>query len=342
MGPEYVLDRFGYVVRPPWRDRDLALFASGVGYDLGSVTGSEFTIEGRFAQTADLGSGVAFRYLALQSEHRDTRFLRNTVELECRGEGGGGGVAPFVQAELFAEKESIDASLGAWLARTDDAEVRAMVTLVDAPNGKSERIDVEVDPIGVLLSGACGRRGAHRVAFELAGQLPFRVRDLDEGARLGMYRWLLAGQARAAVGAEDWLIAAAELEWTDKDYRPDAAGDPREEEFGRDYQQVRLEWWRDVEPVPWSVGVVFTHMDELGRRPNDPANSLAIRRQEWMAVGRLQWPTAACRSNRRCSRARSHSPRTPAAALRRSDRTPSKASSPSGRAGTSRRRRRCC
>jgi hypothetical protein len=51
---------------------------------------------------------------------------------------------------------------------------------------------------------------------------------------------------------------------------------------------VRAEWWRDG-PLPWSIGVAHTHLDERGRRPNDPANDLVATRRDWLGIARLHW-----------------------------------------------------
>lgn len=285
-GTEYFLDRLSYVVLPPWWDRGLDRFGNGVRYRLGSVTGSEFTIEGEIDVTTPLGDGFAFGYHVLQSEHRDARFLRNAVELDYAiGEHS----AVFVQGELFAEKEFLDASAGMWLLRDGDDALRAMVTLVDASSRKGRDFEYETDPVALMLAGAFGDRSSHRVAFEIGGQLPFEVRETGSTETFGLHRWIGIVESHTSLGGADWLVFAAELEWTDKEVESDVPGSAAIEDFRRDFRQFRAEWWRDGER-PWSIGVLHTHHDERGLRPNDPAASLRARRDEWFAIARLAVP----------------------------------------------------
>lgn len=288
-GAEYHLDRFSYVVLPPWWDPDLDPWANGIEYRFGSVTARDFTVEGGLDHTVDLGPGYRFRYHLLQGEHNDARFLRNAVALEHDLSPQ---VALFAQGEILAQKSDIDASFGAWLHRSPGFTLRAMVTAVDLAADKDDRVRHEVDPWAVQIAGTIGRPGGHRIFFDLAGQLPLRLRDETAAATFGMERWLGRAEARWCLGEHDWLVSAAELEWTAKELRPDAPGSPLQEDFSRDYQQVRIEWWRAVQPWTWSAGLVFTHQEEDGRRPFDPALDLAILRHEWMAVGRVQVPLA--------------------------------------------------
>lgn len=283
-GTEYYLDRMSYVVTPPWWDRGLVRFDNAVHYRLGSVNSREFTFEGRLDHAIALGDGVTFRYHLLQSENRDTRFVRNELALEYALDDT---TALFAQGEPLADKSRIDLSLGAWLWRRDGDALRVMVTAVDEPGDKSRVVQYERRPFGVLVSGAFGDRESHRIAFELAGQLPFEQRQLDDGERFAMQRYIGSIDAHLRLGERDWLVLASESEYASKELRPLDALDPLREDFGRRFHQLRAEWWRDGD-VPWSVGVVHTLLDERGRRPNDPGDELETRRREWYGILRLR------------------------------------------------------
>jgi hypothetical protein len=287
-GPEYYLDRFGYVVLPPWWERGLPRFEDRVTYRLGSTSSTQFTVEGAFDQGVALGDGIGFRYHMLQSENRDTRFLRNAVELEA---GFGARSAVFVQTELFAEKSAIDVSAGVWLWREAQQALRLMVTAVDAPSAKSREFEYRRDPYAVMASGAFGAPDGMRVAFEVGGQLPLEVAELATGAVTRLQRWIGGVDLHVPIGGPDWLVFGGELEWTWKELRAASPGDPLDEDFRRDYRQLRCEWWRDDERRPWSVGVLHTGLREDGLRPFDPGEDLLVRRDEWFGVVRVAVPT---------------------------------------------------
>lgn len=220
----------------------------------------------------------------LQGENRDTRFLRNAVALEYALDEG---TALFAQGELFADKSLIDVSVGAFLFRRDDDALRVMLTAVDWTSEKSRVVEYERAPYAAMLSGAFGDDDGVRLRFELGSQLPFTVRELDDGERLSMQRHIASATTHWRLAAQDVLVAAIEAEWTDKDLRPlDPAG-ALVEDFERTFAQARVEWWRDA-PLPWSVGVMHTHHDEDGVRPNDPASSLRTRRREWFGILRTR------------------------------------------------------
>jgi hypothetical protein len=285
-GTEYFLDRFSYVVTPPWWDPDLRRFHDHVAYRVGSTSATQFTIEGQLDLAKELGDGVSFRYHFLQGENRDTRFVRNAIGLEYATSEH---TALFAQAEPFADKSLIDLSLGGWLWREQDQGLRLMVTAVDWVNEKSREAEYVRDPYAVMASGVFGARDGHRIAFDVGAQLPFEVRSLDGGDDFELWRVIGDVEARLRVDERDRLVAAVEGERTGKHLTPVAAGDARAEDFDREFWQVRMEWWRDVE-LPWSAGFVHTRHDERGRRPNDPAADLRTHRREWLAVGRLHVP----------------------------------------------------
>ncbi|MCR9246550.1 MAG: hypothetical protein NXI31_16070 [bacterium] len=282
-GPEYYLDRMSYVVLPPWWRRGLPLFQDQVYYRVGSVTGREFTIEGGFDHAIDLGQDVTFRYHLLQAENRDARFLRNTVELELpTGETS----ALFAGGELFQDKSVIDASFGAWLFRENEQALRVMVTAVDAPSNKSQRVEYRTDPWAIMLSGAFGDPESHRIVFDFGAQLPLVMRDLMDGSRFEMQRWIGSFETHLRLGERDWLVLGGEIEWTDKTRR-----DVDPARFRRDFRDLRVEWWRDGE-IPWSVGIAHFHETEDDRRPGGAASSMRMRRDEWFGIGRIQMPVA--------------------------------------------------
>jgi hypothetical protein len=283
-GTEYYLDRFSYVVVPPWWDAGLPAFGNRIDYRLGSTSGTQFTIEGAIDHKIDLGDGFAFRYHVLQGENRDTRFLRNAVAGEMAlGESS----AVFVQGELFAEKSLIDVGAGAWLFRRDDDALRLMVTAVDATDGKSRDFFYERDPYAVMASGAFGDADGHRVRFEVGGQLPFKWVDAADGDQLEMRRWIASATSQHRLAARDVLVVGAEGELTDKTFAPGDPGDATAEDFDRVFLQARIEWWRDV-ATPWSIGVLHTALDEDGLRLDDPSADLRTRRDEWFGVLRVR------------------------------------------------------
>lgn len=281
---EYFLDRFAYVVPPPWFDPELRFFDPQARYAFGSATRSEFTIEGRIDHAVELGDGVTFRQHLLQSEHRDARFLRDALALEY---DLGGGAAVFAQGELLPDKPLIDVSAGAWLWRRDHDALRVMLTAVDFANDKSRVDDYRRDPYGVMVAGAFGAPEAHRVVFELGAQLPFDVVDVASGDRLELWRVLGSVQAQLRLDPTDRLVGAIECERTDKALRPaDPAGLQRED-LDRTFHQARAEWWRDG-ASRWSFGMLHTWQHETGRRPNDPGSDLRERRREWYGIARTQ------------------------------------------------------
>ncbi|MBM4060297.1 MAG: hypothetical protein FJ265_04240 [Planctomycetes bacterium] len=283
-GTEYFLDRFAYVVAPPWWDPRLERFADRFDYRFGSTSTTQFTIEGALDLGRELGDGFGFRYHFLQGEHRDARFLRHAIDLEYALAAE---TAVFAQIEPFADKSQIDVSLGAWFLRRGDSALRVMLTAVDWSNDKSRTADYGQDPYGVQLAGAFGDPGALRIAFDLAGQLPFSVRRRGDGGRFAMQRWIGSVQAQWCVDRDDRVLAAVESEWTDKELRAGPGG--ADEDFDRTFHQVLLEWWRDG-GSPWSAGLLHTFHDEDGVRPADPAQDLRTRRREWFAIGRLHVP----------------------------------------------------
>ncbi len=286
-GTEYWLDRTSYVSLPPWWDADLDPWGDRVDYRFGSVSAREFTVDGTLDHHLPLADGFRFRYHLHQGEHRDARYLTNAVALEADLSAR---TALFAQGEILADKSAADLSVGAWFCRTERSALRLMVTAVDFADAKSLRAEHDVDPYAVQFAGVLGEREGDRVTWELAAQLPFRARDLQDQAAFGMERWLGRVQGRLRLDGDDWLVAAGEAEWTVKDLRPDQAGSPLREDFHRSFQQVRVEWWRQVRPLEWSVGLQATHQDEVGRRPFDPAADLGIRRQEWLLLARTRLP----------------------------------------------------
>jgi hypothetical protein len=288
-GTEYFLDRFGYVVAPPWQDRGLVRFHDRADIRFGSTSGTQFTVEGRLDQRLDLGDGFAFRYHVLQGENRDARFLRNELALEVATSAT---TAVFAQGSLFADKSLIDVSLGAWLLREGDDALRVMLTAVDWTADKSRLVEYVEAPYAAMVSGAFGDVAGHRVAFELGGQLPFEQRDRDDGDTFELQRWIGTAESHLRLAERDVLVAAVEAEWTEKQLTPAGLTDPRREAFDRAFVQWRAEWWRDVE-LPWSVGVLHTWHREDGRRPLDPATELRTRREEWFGIFRLRWQAGA-------------------------------------------------
>lgn len=284
-GTEYFLDRASYVITPPWWNRGLERFHDQFRYAVGSTSRSQFTIEGQFDYAAELDDGFAFGFHFLQSENRDTRFVRNALELEyALGEQ----TAVFVQTEMLADKSLIDASLGVWLLRHDDQAVRVMLTAVDLASEKSRDVEYTRDPYAAMVAAAFGDPDSHRLVLELGAQLPFTQQDLDTGDQFELQRYIGSAESHLRLFARDWLVAAIELERTEKHLQPPAPGDELTEDFERTFDQVRLEWWRDVD-TPWSVGVLHTYLREHGRRPFDPANDLRERRTEWLGIARASF-----------------------------------------------------
>ncbi len=289
-GAEYFLDRQGYVVLPPWWNRGLAWFDNKIQYTGGSTSTSELSLEGSVDYRHALGSGFTFGYHMLQSENRDTRFLRTAIEMEYELDDES---AAFVQAELFAEKSVVDLSVGAWLFRREAQALRIMLTSVDAPSRKGERIEYTRDPYALQLAGAFGKPDGHRVAFDIGGQLPLEFRDdVDEDdvvdREFEIHRWIVRAQTHLRLNERDWIVGAADIEWTEKEQRGFGGGF-QNEDFRRDFRDLRIEWWRDGD-VPWSVGVSHIHLVEDGIAPGPLINSLRGRRSEWMAIGRVQVP----------------------------------------------------
>lgn len=287
-GTEYYLDRMSYVDLAPWWDRGLLRFGNQVGYRLGSVSSTDFTIEGHLNQQVDLGEGLSFRYHYLQSEHRDARFVRNAIALEYATSER---TAWFVQATPFADKERIDVSIGTWLYRERDDGIRLMVTMVDAPSEKSRQFEFARDPIGLHLAATFGDRDSHRIAVELGSQMPFELRRLEDLRTFEMQRHIATVTTHLRLGDRDWLVGHLESEVTQKSLRGLTSEDSTAEEFGRTFHQARIEWFRDCE-TPWSVGLVHTYQSEHGRRPNDAANNLRSQRREWFGIARVQLPVS--------------------------------------------------
>jgi hypothetical protein len=127
-----------------------------------------------------------------------------------------------------------------------------------------------------------------RVAFELGAQLPLEVRELENDDRLELSRYLGDVQLHWRLRPTDVLVAAVEAETTAKELTPLAGDDPRQERFDRTFWQLRAEWWRDA-AMPWSVGVLHTFHDEVGRRDNARADDLRTDRREWFGLARLRW-----------------------------------------------------
>jgi hypothetical protein len=284
-GTEYFLDRFSYVVAPPWWDPGLTRFDERIDLRFGSTSATQFTVEGQLDQAIELGDGFAFRYHVLQSENRDTRYLRNELALEY---ALGDETALFAQGSLFADKSLIDVSLGAWLLRRDDEALRVMLTAVDFATDKSDVVTYESAPWAAMVSGAFGDTESHRIAFELGAQLPFEVRELGDGDRLELQRWIGSAQSHLRLAERSVLVTAIESEWTAKQLRGTAAGNPLDEDFDRTFHQARVEWWQDA-AQPWSIGVLHTWHEEDGRRPNAPANDLRTRRREWFGILRTRF-----------------------------------------------------
>jgi len=287
IGNEYFLDRFSVVVPPPWWQRGLPWFADRFEYRLGSTSSTQFTLEGAYDQRFALDKTAGIGVHLLHSENRDWRFLRQALELDLLTSASTG---LFVQAEPSAEKAEIDVSAGAWLWRAGDQGLRLMWTGVDLTSEKSRSFEYRRAAHAVMLTGAHGRGEDWRITWELGGQLPFQVEELATQESLRMERWIGSAEAHWRLAAQDWLVAAAELEWTRKEMRPAAVGGASTEDFDREFRQFRLEYWRDQPDRSWSVGVLHTNMAEDALRPFDPAGGQHGRRQEWFGIARLQLP----------------------------------------------------
>ncbi len=287
LGSEYFLDRFSYVVSPPWWRRGLPWFADRFEYRLGSTSSTQFTLEGAYDQRFALDESAGIGVHLLHSENRDWRFVRQAIELDLITSESTG---VFVQAEPLAEKSEIDVSAGAWLWRAGDEGLRLMWTGVDLTAEKSRSFDYRRQAHALMLTGAHGGGEDWRLTWELGGQLPFVVEDTATRESLSMWRWIGSAESHWRLAERDWLVAAAELELTSKELRPATAGGAATEDFDRAFRQLRLEFWRDTPNRPWSVGVLHTAMNEDAARPFDPAGGQRGRRQEWFGIARLQLP----------------------------------------------------
>ncbi len=286
-GTEYFLDRFSYVVTPPWWDRGLRRFENRAQVRLGSVTTRDFTLENALDHAVELGDDVTFRFHWLQSETRDARFQRNAVGLEYALDDR---TALFAQGTPFGDKGDIDVSFGAWLLRNGDDALRVMVTLVDAPSEKSRVVEYVQAPYGLHVAGAFGDPDGHRIAFELGAQLPFEERRLATDDRFELERYIGTVETHLRVSDRDRLVLALESEYTDKALRTFDPAAPLRESFDRTFHQARAEWWIDDGPRQWSFGVLHTYHSEHGRRPNDPFNDLRTQRREWLGIARVLLP----------------------------------------------------
>jgi len=284
-GSDYFLDRASYVLTPPWWNPGLQCFQNVADWRFGSTSSTQFTVEGHLDHHVPLGSGLSFRYHVLQSETRDTRFLRNEMALEYETSET---TAVFAQGSIFADKSLIDVSLGAWLWREEDDAVRVMLTAVDWTSEKSRVVDYVREPWAAMVSGCFGDPSSVRVMFDVGAQLPLEQRDVDDGDRLELHRTIGRAESHFRLAEHDVLVTAIEAERTDKDLAPLAAADPRTEQFDRTFWQVRAEWWRDAR-WPWSAGVLHTWNDEDGERPFDAAATLRTVRREWLLLARTQW-----------------------------------------------------
>ncbi|MFK7740841.1 MAG: hypothetical protein AB8H80_11015 [Planctomycetota bacterium] len=282
-GTEYFLDRFSYVVTPPWHDRGLQLWGNQVRYAVGSVTSRDFTFEGRIDHSLQLGDGVAFDYHVLQGEHRDARFVRNAIGLRYALDDETQLIA---QGTPFADKGNIDISFGGFFFRDGDDGLRALLTLVDAPSEKSRTTDYLQAPYGLQLAGAFGDKNDLRVAFDVGAQLPMRAQRLADEAQLDFERYIATAEVRQKLGENASLVGAVEAEYTDKTLAPAMANDPLREHFHRTFVQARAEYWHDGS-TPWSVGLLHTYHRESGLRPNDPAMDLRTNRREWFGIARM-------------------------------------------------------
>lgn len=287
LGNEYFLDRFSYVVPPPWWRRGLPWFGDRFEYRLGSTSSTQFTLEGAYDQRFALDETAGIGVHLLHSENRDWRFLRQAVELDLITSASTG---LFVQAEPSAEKAEIDVSAGAWLWRHGDEGLRLLWTGVDLTAEKSRSFEYRRAAHAVMLTGAHGRGDDWRITWELGGQLPMEVEELATRESLRLWRWIGSAEAHWRVADRDWVVAAAELEVTQKQLRPAVLGGAATEDFDRGFRQFRLEYWRDEPDRPWSVGVLHTAMAEDALRPFDPAGGQRGRRQEWFGIARLQLP----------------------------------------------------
>lgn len=298
----YFMDRDSYVRLPPWALATLDPFVPGVRYRFGSVSGREFTVEGRGRFELPLGDGDdrgestgrgdrwRFTYDVLQSETQDTRFLRNALGFEHDLDAS---TALVAQGEVFAEKPQIDVSFGAHLWRGDRSGVRVLFTAVDAPNDKSDTSEYLSDPYGWMASGyfATQDRGSE-VSFELAGQLPLRVREPVSGSELELHRHLGTIRARHSLGGRQWLDLQLEGEWTEKDFSAAAIGPV--EAFERRGYRLATEWWTDFggDGIAAAYGVSFLSLDAEGRQRVDPAAGYALDRREVFATARGLIPLA--------------------------------------------------
>ncbi len=285
-GVEYFMDRASYVVLPPWWNRGLPRFHDQLSYRGGSVRTAELTLEGQLDVTKRLGSGWSAGFHMLQSETRDTRFLRTALELEYEL---GPGTAVFAQAELFAEKAVVDASVGAWLLRNEHEALRVMLTAVDAPSAKNADLEYQTDAYALMVAGAFGDPESHRVAFEVSGQLPFEVHDVPGAAAYELQRWIGSVESHVRLGERSWLVGAAEVEWTDKSRAPLTGGTVEPEDFRRDFREFRVEYWHDDPETPWSLGVSHLVLEEDGITQNLD-NRLRGRREEWFGIARIHLP----------------------------------------------------
>ncbi len=281
---EYFLNRFSYM-HPPWWVENLDPFLDGVDYALGSVTNTEFTIEGTTNFTARVGRKFFFRFHELQSENQDTRFTRTALEL---GYDVSKSFSVFFMGEGGAEKEKDDASFGCYFHPSPSHGSRFMVTLPDIHSQRSHKgFFYPRKPVGLMWSGWFGRAGGSQLRFEIDSQLPFEMRELDDGYALEMTRNLGSMEGRLRVGRSDFLVTALDFEYTHKHFSPDAAKSPDLEHLNRKTYGVREEWWRRFPGGhEFSIGGSFLFKDELGRRPFDPGETLTTKRREWFGFAR--------------------------------------------------------
>lgn len=285
----YFVNRFSYVEPAPWWKKDLNPFMAGVYWSGGSVSSSQFTLEGHINATAELGEKFRFHFHALQSETQDNRFLRNAIEFQYLLDES---VALFVMSEFIADKRKNDISFGVQLFRRPERELRFMLTAVDVSSEKNrDEFDYVKRGFGLMSSGFFGAPGGDQLRFEFGVQLPFELRDVEQGQNLDFARYQAMLEGRWKLNDKDWLVASIEYELSNKSLRSDSSADPLREEFDQNLQIARVEWWRRLEhDHELAAGILAVHKTGTGRRPNDPARSLHLKRNEIYGFARYRLP----------------------------------------------------
>jgi len=286
-GEAYFIDRYTYVVQPPWMDRDPDFRIPGTAWAGGSTSSTKLTIEGKLLADAQLDDRFGFRGLILQSENQDTQYQRVGLELDYKFSDTW---STFLQLEGTTDKSQDDLSLG--IARTEpDSDLRFMVTFVDFASRKSDVSVYTKDAYAVMLNGRFGLVDAANLRFDVSAQLPMRIRFDDTGQRFALERYIGLVEGRLPIHEGHTLVASLETEFTSKELRTNDALDPLAEDLDRDFEIIRVESWHSFDDgIELSVGGFYVHKREDGRRINDPAASLRLRRTEWIGTVRAEIP----------------------------------------------------